>query len=702
MNRTTFSLREWGIGAKVSASTFALVSAVFVVFVLLVGYASSRQAKDEALREVSDKTRMLADTIEIIDADLRKQVNTSARLLKSQFAHSFTVDESQTVDVAGEGTPLLKNGDAQINLDFAVPDRFTELTGVYATVFVRRGDDFIRVTTSHKKENGERAIGTMLARNHPGYQRVLDGQTYAGPAKLFGGQYMTQYDPIKDASGKVIGILYVGVNFSDSMQSFKDKLKSLKLGESGFFYALNAAEGKNFGELLIHRSAEGENVLESRDSGGREYVKEMLAKKNGSLHYGLKDAAAGGAVRDRIVAFDYIKSWNMLIVGEAYTDEITAAADRLRLRFQLIGLLMVAIAAALLYPLVRRMVTRPLADALQVARTVAAGDLTSRITVRSNDETGQLMQAMKDMNDSLARIVGEVRTGTDTIATASHQIASGNLDLSSRTEEQASSLEETASSMEELTSTVKQNADNARQANELAVAASGVAIKGGEVVSQVVSTMSAINESASKIADIISVIDGIAFQTNILALNAAVEAARAGEQGKGFAVVASEVRNLAQRSANAAKEIKALINDSVERVDAGSKLVADAGTTMEEIVDSVKRVTAIMADIMDASREQSSGIEQVNKAIGQMDQVTQQNAALVEEAAAAADSLQEQAGKLAQVVSVFKVAGASDVMLQARPAAVVPMASARVPQRVPAGAHPSRVKTGSGQEWEEF
>ena len=317
MKSSAFALSEWGIGAKMAASSFALVSAVFTVFVLLIGYSSSRQAQDEALREVSDKTRMLADTIEIIDADLRKQVNTSARLLKSQFAHSFTVDANQTVDVAGESTPLLKNGDAQVNLDFTVPDRFTELTGVYATVFVRRGDDFIRVTTSHKKENGERAIGTQLARNHPGYQRVLEGQTYAGPAKLFGGQYMTQYDPIKDANGKVIGILYVGVNFSDSMQSFKDKLKSLKLGESGFFYALNAAEGKNFGELLIHRSSEGENVLEAKDSDGREYVKDMLAKKNGTLQYRRQDSAGGGTARERIVAFDYIKSWNMLIVGEA-------------------------------------------------------------------------------------------------------------------------------------------------------------------------------------------------------------------------------------------------------------------------------------------------------------------------------------------------------------------------------------------------
>ncbi len=300
-------------------------------------------------------------------------------------------------------------------------------------------------------------------------------------------------------------------------------------------------------------------------------------------------------------------------------------------------------------------ITRPLRQAVKVAETVATGDLNSRIEVATTDETGQLLQALKDMNDSLAKVVGEVRQGTDTIATASSQIAAGNMDLSSRTEEQASALEQTAATMEELTSTVKQNADNARQANQLAVSASEVALKGGSVVSQVVQTMGAINTSSKKIVDIIGVIDGIAFQTNILALNAAVEAARAGEQGRGFAVVAAEVRNLAQRSAAAAKEIKTLINDSVEKVGEGSQQVANAGKTMEEIVSSVKRVTDIMAEIAAASREQTSGLEQINQAITQMDQVTQQNAALVEEAAAASASLQEQAGGLSQVVSVFKL-----------------------------------------------
>ncbi|MFL6674865.1 MAG: methyl-accepting chemotaxis protein [Massilia sp.] len=357
-------------------------------------------------------------------------------------------------------------------------------------------------------------------------------------------------------------------------------------------------------------------------------------------------------------------------------------------------------------------IVRPIRQALGVAETVASGDLTMLIEASSNDETGALLRALRNMNDSLVAIVSQVRGATDTIATASGEISSGNLDLSARTEQQASSLEETAASMEELTSTVRQNADNARQANQLSIAASGVAAQGGAVVSQVIETMGSINDSSRKIVDIISVIDGIAFQTNILALNAAVEAARAGEQGRGFAVVASEVRTLAQRSAAAAKEIKELIGDSVGKVDAGARLVDQAGSTMSDVVTSIRRVTDIMAEITSASQEQTAGIEQVNQAIGEMDGATQQNAALVEQSAAAAASLQDQASRLAQVVSVFKVAGV-DAAKPVRPAfAATPVRPARAvaQARVARGAtalpaaQPKRTEpaVAAGNDWEEF
>jgi methyl-accepting chemotaxis protein len=358
-----------------------------------------------------------------------------------------------------------------------------------------------------------------------------------------------------------------------------------------------------------------------------------------------------------------------------------------------------------------------------VTTHIAGGDLTMEVAVRDGDSVS-LLASMKSMQENLRSTVLQIKTSTDTITVASKEIAQGNADLSQRTEEQASSLEETASSMEELTSTVRQNAENAKQANQLAASASEVAVKGGKVVGEVVGTMSSINESSKKIVDIISVIDGIAFQTNILALNAAVEAARAGEQGRGFAVVASEVRNLAQRSAAAAKEIKALIGDSVDKVGAGTKLVDEAGKTMQEIVSSVKRVTDIMSEIAAASQEQSSGIEQVNQAITQMDTVTQQNAALVEEAAAAAESLQEQAQNLDAAVAVFNL-GAPTVLATAgrrmealakQEQPVRPAAERRGPNRAPnvarlpvksAKAQPAalraKVAAGGGEDkWEEF
>ena len=364
---------------------------------------------------------------------------------------------------------------------------------------------------------------------------------------------------------------------------------------------------------------------------------------------------------DRLVALNVAGSQKASADGDA----MYASA-----RLWILGLLLGSIGLGFVLALcIARIVARPLSQAVELAEAVASGDLTRRIEVQSRDETGQLMQALRSMNDSLANVVGGVRQSTDAIATASGQIASGNQDLSSRTEEQASSLEETAASMEQLTSTVKQNADNARQANQLALSASEVAVKGGNVVGQVVDTMASINASSKKIVDIIGVIDGIAFQTNILALNAAVEAARAGEQGRGFAVVASEVRSLAQRSGAAAKEIKGLIDDSVGKVDMGSALVGEAGRTMEEIVGSVKRVTDIIGEITAASQEQSTGIEQVNQAIAQMDQVTQQNAALVEEAAAAAQSMREQASGLVEAVSVFRLGDGASAQRQPSAAA---------------------------------
>jgi methyl-accepting chemotaxis protein len=449
----------------------------------------------------------------------------------------------------------------------------------------------------------------------------------------------------------------------------------------------------------------------ARIAAARSAAKPLIAQ---AQQFGRQNKVEEGTRYLKTAVVPAVKIWQDAIAEMIDAQAALNAADQAaaqkqyenaRLLLQGVGAAALLVAMVLGW-LITRSITAPMKEAVRIAQTVAAGDLTSRIEVRSKDETGQLLLALKEMNASLKNIVGQVRGGTETIAAASSEIASGNLDLSSRTEQQASALEETASSMEELTSTVKQNADNARQANQMAQSASEVATRGGAVVADVVKTMGSINESAHKIVDIIGVIDGIAFQTNILALNAAVEAARAGEQGRGFAVVATEVRNLAQRSASAAKEIKELIGDSVHKVGEGSRLVNEAGATMGDIVDSVKRVTDIMGEITAASREQEAGIEQINQAVSEMDTVTQQNAALVEEAAAAAQSLQEQSANLAEVVSVFKLEAVASkaVTAKAEPRrAVAPVVKAKArPALAGAGRRATPALARTGGEWESF
>jgi methyl-accepting chemotaxis protein-2 (aspartate sensor receptor) len=471
---------------------------------------------------------------------------------------------------------------------------------------------------------------------------------------LFGRNNMTSYEPIRDNDGQVIGVLYVGIDISQDMEVLKQKVRAVKLRQTGYFYVLDARPGASLGTAIIHPKAEGSNLLGYKDTSGREVMREMLEKKQGVLRY-VQPATQAHGTEEVIAVYTYFPGWNWLIVGETPVKEVFEVSNILRGEL-FIGTVLIALALSwLLYLTLKRTIARRLSRAAGYAKKVASGDLSSRIRSRHVDETGQLLNSLDDMADSLSSIVSGVRVAADSIHITAKQIRAGNTDLSQRTEEQASSLEETAASMEELTGTVKQNSENAKQANELAQHASKVAARGGELVGHVVNTMSEIQLSSKKIADIIAVIDGIAFQTNILALNAAVEAARAGEQGRGFAVVAGEVRSLAQRSADSAKEIKQLIYSSVERVDNGTKLVAQAGATMDEIVTAVRHVSELMAGIADASSQQSAGIQEINQTVTVMEQVTQQNAALVEEATASAEQLRRLAENLVTAVSVFRI-----------------------------------------------
>ena len=469
--------------------------------------------------------------------------------------------------------------------------------------------------------------------------------------------------------------------FKDYLLRGKDEYQQQFIADMAAIDQDAANYANNHGDMSEREKSALQKIKDSTNAY-RVAMKTVIDMKTSGTTIEDIDKSVKGADRPLGKAFD-----ELLVIAQeetnATTQSISSTVTSSKGMTIIIGVLAAVLSIVFAW-LTAVGITRPLHQAVEVAEAVAKGDLTQRIEVKTRDEVGQLLQALKDMNASLGNIVGEVRSTTDSISTAAREIAAGNSDLSSRTEQQASSLEETASSMEELTSTVKQNAENAKQANQLAANASDIAVKGGLAVNEVVHTMGSISASSRKIMDIISVIEGIAFQTNILALNAAVEAARAGEQGRGFAVVAAEVRNLAQRSAAAAKEITALIEDSVDKVDTGSRQVDQAGATMNEIVSAVKRVTDIMAEIAAASSEQSSGIEQVNQALVQMDEVTQQNAALVEEAAASAEAMQEQAGSLMRAVSVFKLETRRQ---DARTVAAKPVAT-------PKAAHQARPRLG--------
>lgn len=444
---------------------------------------------------------------------------------------------------------------------------------------------------------------------------------------------------------------------SDAKRNALEAIKSFRYGDGEYFW-VNDMQPR----MVMHPikpDLDGKDLSQNKDPKGKflfmEFVNTVKANGAGFVFY-LWPMPGSDVDVEKVSYVKGFEQWGWVVGSGVYLDKINSMVLKRSINFLIFA--MVIMAALLLISLiVARSIVRPMRHAITVAQSVAAGDLSTRIEVKNRNETGQLMQALKDMTSSLTRTVQQVRLGTRTIAGVSAQVSAGNLDLSARTEMQARSLANTASTMKRLTSTVNQNADNARQANQLAASASDVAGKGGAVVTQVIDTMGSINESSRKIVDIIGVIDSIAFQTNILALNAAVEAARAGEQGRGFAVVATEVRNLAQRSSAAAKEIKALIGDSVEQVKIGGALVDQAGATMIEIVASVRRVTDIMTEISAASLDQIDGIEQVNQAIAQMNEATQQNAALVEEAAAEAQSMEDQAGNLAEVISVFTLGG---------------------------------------------
>ncbi|WP_326533162.1 methyl-accepting chemotaxis protein [Pseudorhodoferax sp.] len=632
------------IARRVSLLASAAIAAMLVAICGVLSWVLTQQATQRTLDYMASEAGAIAHIADALDRTARASAQKLYEVLAAELQGSFTLQ--------GPGQLLLDG--KPLAGDFERVDRFARTTGGVATVFARQGDDFLRVATSLTKQDGSRAVDTLLGTQHPAYARMLAGESYVGPAVLFGVPYMSRYQPVRDAAGQVVGILFIGFN----MQGLRQELVTLTeekrfLGDGGL-YLLDPGRTPADALLLAHPSAKGRKLAELLAPAQAEAVLAALATAPDGVLRG-QPAVQNPARDDPVSVGVRSAATGWWVVAEASRAQ-TLAAHNATLAW-LWGLMLAAVVLMGLGMrlLLHRTVGQPLRELNAQVAAIAQGDLSQPVPAGRQDDLGLLAHGIDSMRQQLAHTITEVRSVSAGVDTASAEVSSGSRDLAHRTEQSAAQLEETAGALEQLTASMNQSADAAAQGSQLVQASDRAVQQGHATVQQVVGTMAQIREASGAIGAITNTIDSIAFQTNILALNAAVEAARAGEQGRGFAVVASEVRQLAQRSAEAAKQIKALITASGEQVQDGAARAEQAGRAMGEILDSVGRVSGLIGDIAAAARQQAQGVRQINAAVAQLDQSTQQNAALVEQSSAAAESLRDQARRLVQQVANFRL-----------------------------------------------
>ncbi|WP_038901965.1 methyl-accepting chemotaxis protein [Dickeya dadantii] len=641
------AFRRWSLGVKLSVIASLSVAVLFIAFSLSLTRSAGEKLESLTMHDMESQVTGITDMIGMYDTSLQASVDSYTNLFASFLPSRFTVDNQARLPISGTTAPTLKSGDTVLNMNTAVTDDFLSRTGAISTIFVRDGDDFVRITTSLKKEDGSRAIGTKLDRASPAFAHVSGNKSFSGLAVLFGKQYITQYKPVTDASGSVIAILFVGIDISKEFAQMQKRILDKRIGDSGHFVVLSKA-GATAGAYLVHPTLAGQKPDWSGDA-----LQQVLKNDSGRLEY--DDNSLSGDDRTQVMVYRSVPQWKWVVVGTISKASLLAEIKTIRNLFLGGGIALVVLFAVFFVYLTRRWLSRPLDEVVKVAEQFAAGNLQATLTTNSQDEVGRLVDAINSMGHGLTRLVSQVRDAAEEIAAGTDALAEDSGNISEQISRQASSVEETSATMEQLSSTVKQNADNVSSAKGLAAESASAAQNGSKTVADSVETMSEIKRSSQKIADITTTIQSIAFQTNILALNAAVEASRAGEHGKGFAVVAAEVRSLAQRSSSAVKEIEALIAESLHQIETGYRFSEKTRSVMDDLLHRIQQVSTIVNDIDIASREQSLGIEQVNVAINQIGQAINQNASLVQNSESTAQGLREKGHHLSDVVSVFRI-----------------------------------------------
>ncbi len=636
--------RRAGLGAKLSLLTGVSVAILFLLFTFLLSHKASQQLEALAVEDLHNQSTGVVDMVQMFNTSLGEEVESYTKLFSTFLPQPLNIDTRQIRAINGQNAPLLKGGDTELHENNTFSDDFLNRTGAISTLFVRSGNNFIRVATSLRKENGERAMGTVLDNTSAAFSSVSKGAVYRGLALLFGKRYITQYQPVKDASGQVIAIIFVGIDIGHSWNVMRDKILNRRLGESGHFYVLDRSNGKTRGQYLFHASEEGQQP--KWDSALQQ---QLLSGKEGTVERVSDDG------RTLKMAYTPLPGWNWTIIGEVDKSVLLAHVNALRDRFLLAGIVLSILFAAMFVIIIRRWLTRPLRDVIHLARQYAAGDLRAELPVNRQDEVGQLIDAINGIGGGLQKIVQQVREAAGEIHLGTNALASDTGEISGQINKQASSVEETSASMEQLAATVAQNAANMQQTQQLVGETSRAVHHGGETVGNAVATMDDIRDASKRIEDITRVIESIAFQTNILALNAAVEAARAGEHGKGFAVVAQEVRALAARSANAVKEIEQLIGDTLKKVTEGHQLSEQTRQAMDSIIVHIDNINQLVTEINHASHEQSAGIRQVNLAMSHIGEASHINADRVSRSEQTAHTLREKGSHLTELVSLFRL-----------------------------------------------